>query len=64
MMQKIADPLKDANGSVMMTQDILDLSVIHLSSYERLQRRYFFPNEYELSWVRTQGKDRLSQERV
>ena len=33
-------PGKDRNGSVTQSLDILDFSVIHLSAYERLQRRW------------------------
>lgn len=40
MMNSKANPDKDLNGSITMTLDVLDLSVIHLSAYERLQRRH------------------------
>jgi hypothetical protein len=40
MMAADANPAKDINGSITMSVDVLDLSVIHLSAYERLQRRH------------------------
>ena len=35
-----ADPNKNVNGTLMQSLDVLDFSVIHLSAYERLQRRW------------------------
>ena len=35
-----ANPMKDVNGSLMQSIDILDFSVIHLSTYERLLKRW------------------------
>ena len=40
MMNGRADPKKDINGSMLQTVDLLDFSVIHLSAFERLQRRW------------------------
>jgi hypothetical protein len=40
MMNQRARPERNVNGSVTQTLDILDFSVIHLSWYERLQRRH------------------------
>jgi hypothetical protein len=40
MMNQRADPAKNANGTVIQTLDVLDLSVIHLSWFERLQKRH------------------------
>eukprot|EP01038_Epipyxis_sp_PR26KG_P010863 gene10863-14580_t len=40
MMNGKADPKKNINGSVLQSIDVLDFSVIHLSAYERLQRRW------------------------
>lgn len=35
-----ANPMKDVNGSLMQSIDVLDFSVIHLSTYERLLKRW------------------------
>lgn len=35
-----ANPTKDVNGSLMQSIDVLDFSVIHLSTYERLLKRW------------------------
>jgi hypothetical protein len=35
-----ANPMKDVNGSIMQSIDVLDFSVIHLSTYERLLKRW------------------------
>jgi hypothetical protein len=40
MMNGRANPSKDVNGSIMQSIDVLDLSVIHLSAYERLLLRW------------------------
>lgn len=40
MMARNANPRKDVPGSVVLTVDVLDFSVIHLSAYERLQHRW------------------------
>lgn len=40
MMAPRADPNKNVNGSVTQTLDVLDFSMLHLSWYERLQRRH------------------------
>ena len=40
MMAPRADPSKNVNGSVTQTLDVLDFSMLHLSWYERLQRRH------------------------
>jgi hypothetical protein len=40
MMNGRADPSKNVNGSILQTIDVLDLSVIHLSAYERLLLRW------------------------
>lgn len=40
MMNQRADPNKSLNGSLTQSLDVLDFSVIHLSAYERLQRRW------------------------
>ena len=40
MMNQRADPNKNINGSLTQTLDVLDFSVVHLSAYERLQRRW------------------------
>lgn len=40
MMNGRAQPKFDRNGSITMSLDILDYSVLHLSAYERLQRRW------------------------
>jgi hypothetical protein len=37
-----ANPTKDINGSIMQSVDLLDFSVIHLSTYERLLKRWRF----------------------
>lgn len=37
-----ANPMKDINGSILQSVDLLDFSVIHLSTYERLQKRWRF----------------------
>jgi hypothetical protein len=37
---KRSDPNKDINGSVVQSIDILDFSVVHLSTYERLLKRW------------------------
>jgi hypothetical protein len=37
-----ANPTKDVNGSIMQSVDLLDFSVIHLSTYERLLKRWRF----------------------
>lgn len=34
--------MKDINGSIMQSVDLLDFSVIHLSTYERLLKRWRF----------------------
>ena len=34
------DPEKDHDGTLIQSLDVLDFSVIHLSAYERLQRRH------------------------
>ena len=36
------DPRKDRNGSLVQSVDILDFSLIHLSTYERLQKRWMW----------------------
>lgn len=41
MFNRMADPrLPDQEGTIIQSLDVLDISVIHLSAYERLQRRY------------------------
>ena len=40
MMSNAKDLNKIRNGTIVQTLDILDFSVIHLSAYERLQRKY------------------------
>lgn len=40
MMNQRADPNKNLNGSLTQSLDVLDFSVVHLSAYERLQRRW------------------------
>ncbi len=40
MMNQRARPERDVNGSVTQTLDVLDFSIIHLSWYERLQKRH------------------------
>jgi hypothetical protein len=40
MMAPRADPGKNVKGSVTQTLDVLDFSMLHLSWYERLQRRH------------------------
>ena len=35
-----ANPQKDVNGSLLQSLDVLDFSVIHLSTYERLLKRW------------------------
>lgn len=40
MMHPNADVNKRANGTIIQSLDVLDFSVLHLSAYERLQRRY------------------------
>jgi len=40
MMNQRADPHRNLNGSLTQSLDVLDFSVIHLSAYERLQRRW------------------------
>lgn len=40
MMNGRANPDKNINGSIVQSVDVLDLSVIHLSTYERLLRRW------------------------
>lgn len=40
MMNQRADPKKNVNGSLIQALDVLDFSVIHLSWFERLQRRH------------------------
>jgi hypothetical protein len=37
-----ANPMKDVNGSIMQSVDLLDFSVVHLSTYERLLKRWRF----------------------
>lgn len=37
-----ANPQKDVNGSLLQSLDVLDFSVIHLSTYERLLKRWKF----------------------
>jgi hypothetical protein len=40
MMGSRVNPFKENNGSLLMSQDVLDFSVIHLSAYERLLLRW------------------------
>ena len=40
MMNQRADPKKNVNGTMIQSLDVLDFSVLHLSWYERLQRRH------------------------
>lgn len=40
MMNQRAKPDRNVNGSVTQTLDVLDFSIIHLSWYERLQKRH------------------------
>lgn len=40
MMTPGANPSKNINGSITQTLDVLDFSMLHLSWYERLQRRH------------------------
>ena len=40
MMNQRAEPTRNVNGTVIQTLDVLDFSVIHLSWFERLQRRH------------------------
>jgi hypothetical protein len=40
MMNGKANPDKDVNGSMLQSVDVLDFSVVHLSTYERLLRRW------------------------
>jgi hypothetical protein len=40
MMNQRADPNRNVNGTVIQTLDVLDFSVIHLSWFERLQKRH------------------------
>ena len=40
MMNQRADPNKNVNGSLTQSLDVFDFSVVHLSAYERLQRRW------------------------
>jgi hypothetical protein len=40
MMNGRANPHKNVNGSLVQSLDVLDFSVIHLSWYERLQKRH------------------------
>lgn len=40
MMNGRANPMRNKNGSIVQSIDVLDFSVIHLSAYERLLRRY------------------------
>ncbi len=40
MMNGRATPERNVNGSLVQTLDVLDFSVVHLSAYERLQRRW------------------------
>lgn len=40
MMNQRARPDRNVNGSVTQTLDVLDFSIIHLSWYERLQKRH------------------------
>ena len=40
MMNGRATPSRNVNGSLVQSLDVLDFSVLHLSAYERLQRRW------------------------
>ena len=40
MMNQRADPRRNVNGSLIQSLDVLDFSVVHLSAFERLQRRW------------------------
>jgi hypothetical protein len=40
MMNGRANPDRDVNGSMLQSVDVLDFSVVHLSTYERLLRRW------------------------
>ena len=40
MMNGRATPERNVNGSLVQSLDVLDFSVLHLSAYERLQRRW------------------------
>ncbi|RYH05964.1 hypothetical protein EON65_43475 [archaeon] len=45
MMHARAHPHRAINGSVLQTVDVLDFSVIHLSTYERLLNRWRWKNK-------------------
>ena len=45
MMHARAHPQRAINGSVLQTVDVLDFSVIHLSTYERLLNRWRWRNK-------------------
>jgi hypothetical protein len=45
MMNARGHHLKTVNGSVLQSVDVLDFSVIHLSTYERLLNRWRFSNK-------------------
>ena len=40
MMNHKANPSRNVNGSMTQSLDVLDFSVVHLSWYERLQKRH------------------------
>ena len=56
MMNQMANPNKNVNGSMSQTLDVLDFSMIHLSWYERLMRRHIRTILYALKIDRKDKK--------
>jgi hypothetical protein len=57
MMNQRAEPKRNVNGSMTQSLDVLDFSVIHLSWYERLQKRHFKGIENLINRNETRGVD-------
>ena len=56
MMNHRANPKNNVNGSVTQTLDVLDFSVVHLSWYERLQKRHARKMKEELKIAKSDVK--------
>ena len=56
MMNEKAHLDKNVNGSIIQTLDVFDFSVVHLSWYERLQKRYARQMQIELKIARSDKK--------
>lgn len=48
MITQNSNPDRDVNGSMIQSLDVLDFGMVHLSWYERLQKRYAKPIQSKL----------------